>query len=125
MDALNVYRSTLFYYELPLVKKGCRRGLVLQLIDSQNKISWGEIAPLPGRSQETFHDACTQILRLLNRGKIAEELLPSVAFGLDSALTPFFPVTAPCYALLSGDAKSVLDQAAIAEREGHTLVKLK
>lgn len=65
--------TTLYSYKLPLVgtlklKKGTfafREGLILKLTDDQVHTGWGEAAPLPGFSNETFQDARSELLKLV------------------------------------------------------------
>ena len=71
-----------------------REGLILE-----SDVGWGEIAPLPGFSAETLDEARAEILAFLEAGK--EPKLPSVRFGLSSALKPFSyaPLSTPLCAL--------------------------
>ncbi|WP_427838699.1 o-succinylbenzoate synthase [Actinobacillus pleuropneumoniae] len=67
----------------PLIQ---REGLILKL-EENGKIGLGEIAPLPGFSQETLADAEMQAkMWLANQTDDLEELFPSVAFGISCAL---------------------------------------
>lgn len=61
-----------------------REGLILQYNDG-----WGEIAPLPGFSSETFIEARKEILHLLPTLSSAQSNLPSVQFGLSCAQKTF------------------------------------
>ena len=67
-----------------------REGLILQLQDKNGRCSFGEIAPLPGFSNETLAQASAQIITLLEKGITVlnqqAELYPSVQFALDNAL---------------------------------------
>lgn len=71
-----------------------REGLILE-----SAIGWGEIAPLPGFSRETLEEARAEIIAFLETGK--KPKLPSVQFGLASALQPFSlkPLRVPLCAL--------------------------
>lgn len=113
-----------YSFHIPLTTGGVREGLLLRWLDERGE-HWGEIAPFPGRSKETLPQALAQLLKLLRRGSIEEELLPSVQFGLESTFLPFQPVSAPLYALLMGDPNTVLKQAETAKDMGHSTVKLK
>jgi O-succinylbenzoate synthase len=66
-----------------------REGLLVCL-SQQGQTGWGEIAPLPGFSQETLEQAAEQTRQLLVDWLAGEdklpEALPSVAFGLSCAL---------------------------------------
>jgi O-succinylbenzoate synthase len=109
---------TVFSYDLPFIN-GRRQGLVLRLEDR-----WGEIAPYPGRSKETLDEALTQLVSVLNGTN--QKLLPSVQFGLESALD--FPPPkqkAKLYAFLQGSPDEILRQADRAAKEGYNTVKFK
>jgi O-succinylbenzoate synthase len=100
-------------------------GSVLKLEGATGSVGWGEIAPLPGRSQETLSSAIDQLLRWL-RGSYRSPLFPSVQFGIEGALKPLaLPIAAPLYALLTGTPQEVLKQSKRAQHEGFTTVKLK
>lgn len=114
-----------FAYDIPYVTRGSRQGLLVCFTSSDGKESWGEIAPFPGRSQETLDQALAQLLQLLNSKQPDDEIFPSVQFGLESALSPQMPLSAPLYALLSGDPDAVLKQAEAASAHGYSTVKLK
>jgi len=112
-----------YAFELPLITGAVREGLLVCV----NGTRWGEIAPYPGRSGETLKEALQQTLDYF-AGAREEELFPSVQFGLESALdtTPFAPVQAPLYALLSGNEEAeILEQAGRAASEGYRTVKVK
>ncbi len=68
-------------YEYNL-KSRARQGLILQINDG-----FGEIAPLPGFSKETFEEAKQEILDVIYEKKTP--LLPSVRFGLSCAQKSF------------------------------------
>ena len=78
-------------------KLGSRKGLILQLQDSKKRSGFGEIAPLPGFSDESLQQASAQIISLLNNGlevlQQSGNLYPSVNFALSCALQPV-PLTA-------------------------------
>lgn len=80
-------------YEYHFKKTG-RRGLILQIDDG-----FGEIAPLPGFSRETFSEAKKEAFDVLFEKK--EPSLPSVKFGFMTAKKPFLnaPIKAPLCAL--------------------------
>jgi O-succinylbenzoate synthase len=61
-----------------------RKGLVIE-----SDIGWGEIAPLPGFSKESLEEAEREILDYLANPNGPYPKLPSVRFGLTSALRPF------------------------------------
>ncbi len=109
----------IYSFELPLVTGSVRKSLAVQLHDG-----WGEVAPYPGRSRETTDQALEQLLRILSQGK-EEKLLPSVQFGLESALSPFQPVKASLYAFLNGSVEEVLHRAEAAFAKGYRSAKVK
>lgn len=119
----------LYRYTLPLITFGdLRHGLILHMIHSDGKEGWGEIAPLPGRSKETLEEATTQLLKTLAlTGSPSPLLLPSVSFGLESALTPYQPPTTPfpLWALLAGTPDAMKEKAKRAEQEGFSSLKIK
>lgn len=83
--------TRLYHYQF---KK--REGLILQINDG-----FGEIAPLPLFSRETFQEALAETLSFLPHPFQAKPKLASVQFGLSSALTPFSlsPLRIPLSAL--------------------------
>jgi len=93
-----IIKAALFNYQIPFVKAinfnghllKHRHGLILQLQNNYGDCHYGEIAPLPGFSRETFSQAKQQIISCLNKGvsdlSARENLYASVNFGLGSAL---------------------------------------
>jgi o-succinylbenzoate synthase len=122
LDALKEVKWKIYSFRLPLLTGSFREGILLHF-PQENR--WGEIAPFPGRSKESLPQALAQLLKLLKTGKTDEELFPSVQFGLERALSSPVAVSAPLYALLSGDRKTILHQANVALDQGYTTVKLK
>ncbi len=121
-----VIQAKLFCYQLaftcPLNFNGqkltCRKGLILQLQDNSGHLSFGEIAPLPGFSDENLAQATTQIISVLENGLThlnqQADLYPSVQFALDNALHNI-PLTKKAVSpdiipLLQGDNNSVIKQ---------------
>ncbi|HHW7569743.1 TPA: o-succinylbenzoate synthase [Mannheimia haemolytica] len=88
----------LYRYQLP-IRTGVvlrkqplkeRQGLLVCL-QEQEKVGWGEIAPLPSFSQESLEQAENQTVNWLKawqkeEPEMLEQLFPSVAFGLSCAL---------------------------------------
>ncbi len=129
-------------YEIDLIQDKKRSGIILTLTDDKGKIGVGEIAPLPGFSKETLMQAK---LELSNKEqeilsidwtkencleKIVDlNLLPSVAFGLESVLLSLLdplPVhTFRSTALLAGSVEEILSQAERRKKEGYRFAKLK
>jgi O-succinylbenzoate synthase len=71
-----------------------REGLVLQ-----TDVGWGEIAPLPGVSRETFDDALAEVKLLWP--DMSRATLPSVRFGYASAQKPLSSFRKPFGAFLT------------------------
>lgn len=68
-----------------------REGIIISLVDSNGKISWGEIAPLPWFGSETLEQAlqfCQQLGSNLTLTTISSipNYLPACQFGFESAL---------------------------------------
>ncbi len=129
-------------YEIPLASGQIRSGALIKIVDQNENWGIGDIAPLPKWSRETLEDAIEQIrLRkeelvsfdwngdtFLNQLKLLD-LLPSVSFGLESALfsilDPLPEFSIPTSALLMGSREEILSQAALRLEEGFTSAKLK
>lgn len=113
----------------------------LRWTDDQGRVGWGEIAPLPGRSQETLQKAMEQIKTekryLLScdlHNMLLEDLMewrpwfPSVSFALESA---FLQIRDPWMdafqvatsALLMGSKQEIEEQ--IPFIQGASVVKIK
>lgn len=86
--------KNLYQYRFEKPHFGVREGLILQMGDG-----WGEIAPLPGFSQETLPQAKKQTLEVLQKKAIPT--FPSVKFGFFCASKPFdtSPLKVPLCAL--------------------------
>ncbi len=126
MDAVTEWKWTTYSFQLPLLSGGFRNGLILRLTDNFEKERWGEIAPLTGRSKENIRQALDQLLKIFSEGKVDDELLPSVQFGIESALAFLSPpITAPLYAFLHGTPDEILQQAKAAHDKGYTVAKVK
>ncbi len=88
----------------------------LKIFLAKNKIfiyrsrkGWGEVSPLPSRSQETLQECLIQ-LQALQAGWRGP-LYPSVAFALESADHPFEEITWPVAYLLMGSEKEIFERA--------------
>lgn len=148
-----------YRYELPvhqaLPVKGAdapaRTGFLLKISDRDGVTGWGDVAPLPGVSQERSDQAAQQCVNIVANtsqwGRIAggqhflHRLYPSVLFGVDSALSMIrahregvsvarhLNAESPCdiavNALLSGPADGILERAAQLQAEGYRAAKLK
>lgn len=129
-------------YELLLTNGQKRFGVLLKITDEKGVGGWGDVAPLPKCSKETLEDSLQQLERrrqdiirfdwtahtcLDELAKL--ELLPSVSFGLESALlsilSPLAEHAIPTSALLMGSPKEILEQASLRYSEGYTSAKLK
>ncbi|MCC6489994.1 MAG: o-succinylbenzoate synthase [Candidatus Hydrogenedentes bacterium] len=101
--------ARIFHYRLPLVRPlrlheeviTLRQGLVVELRGPLGEAGYGDIAPLPGFSEERFaaayDQACRVLEELVNRRPLPEDhafpclrnrdrLFPSVRFGIESAM---------------------------------------
>lgn len=139
---MKIKTLSLYPYEISLTNGQIRRGTLVNIIDQIGNSEWGEVAPLPKWSTETLDDSllqlnqkqqeimkvdwtahnCFQELRQLN-------LLPSVSFGLESALlsilSPISEHTVSTSALLMGSPEEIMKQAELRYKEGYTSAKLK
>lgn len=149
-EKAKVYRYD-FQLNRPLILKGeeyhTRSGLILRVGDDE-LFGLGEIAPLPGFSEETLEQATAQLFEILNEykskplGNIAEvtqNLLPSVAFGIETALISYSAnakqfsfsslvnrdakPTVPLNGLLWGE--NVIERAEQLVQAGYSTLKLK
>lgn len=129
-------------YEIPLTDGKMRQGTLINITDQDENSGWGEVAPLPKWSRETLDEALQQlhhkqqeIMKVdwsaQNLFKKIEKLnlLPSVSFGLESALlsilSPIPEHTVPTSALLTGSPEEIMKQAELRYKEGYTSAKLK
>ncbi|MFY7842410.1 MAG: enolase C-terminal domain-like protein [Rhabdochlamydiaceae bacterium] len=119
-----IHEYKIFKYSLSL-QDAKREGLLLQI----NQNSWGEIAPLPGWSEESLDQAFFQLKRLLSDQESFsyDDCLPSVAFGIYSALELCHHQMGKVQisGLLSGSSKEVLKQAELLKKQGIKSAKLK
>ncbi len=104
-----------------------RSGILVQVLEGG---PWGEVAPLPGWSKETLEEARAELEKYKWVTQLKDlrelELLPSVRFGLESALLPLLPPgTVPLSALFMGTPQEILAQAKKREAEGYYSAKLK
>ena len=139
---MKIKTLSLHPYEIPLTNGQIRRGTLVNIIDQRGNSGWGEVAPLPKWSTETLDDSLQQLNQkqqeimkvdwtarncLQELGKL--NLLPSVSFGLESALlsilSPISNHTVSTSALLMGSPEEIIQQAEIRHREGYTSAKLK
>ncbi|MCB1115895.1 MAG: hypothetical protein KDK71_05430 [Chlamydiia bacterium] len=72
-------RRTLYFYSRRF-NGGIREGALLRLEKDNGRIGWGEIAPLPGFSNETLDEAVKNII------EDEEPIYPSAKWGLASAM---------------------------------------
>jgi O-succinylbenzoate synthase len=131
----------LFLNEISTHASYSRESLVIQLISADQKVSWGEVAPLKGKNSETLKDCKNQLCNLLPKilktdweeNLIGETLaglkaLPSVNFGISTAIRSLFlsqPINVEAFALLMGDHTEILNQAQKLINLGITKAKLK
>ncbi len=104
-----------------------RSGILVQVTKDG---PWGEVAPLPDWSRETLEEARAELEKYKWVTKLEDlrklDLLPSVRFGLESALLPPLPPgPVPLSALFMGTPQEILAQAKEREAEGYLSAKLK
>jgi O-succinylbenzoate synthase len=109
-------KTTFYPYVLPLtVAPFSRSGLLLRLADQEGRVGWGDIAPLPGWSEETV--------------ATLREDSPSMIFAKQSALAhlqnPLPAFSVPLCALLMGNEAELMKRAELAKKQGCTTVKIK
>ncbi len=139
---MKIETITIHGYEIPLTNGLKRAGILINITDEMDHNGWGEVAPLPNWSQETLEDALQQIHKKKEEIKkihwtahtwlqeiIKLELLPSVEFGLESALLsiliPLSEQIVPASALLMGSPQEIIEQAELRHNEGYISAKLK
>ncbi len=141
-NPLKIQKLSLHPYEIPLTTGQMRSGVFLQIFDENGNGAWGEIAPLPKWSKETLPEALIQLNQKQDEILAANwtketclqelerlELLPSVTFGLESALLslldPLAEHQVSTSALLMGSPHEILQQAKQRLQEGFISAKLK
>lgn len=139
---LKIKTLQLHPYEFALINGSKRSGILINLTDETGKSAWGEIAPLPNWSKETLKESTTQLNQKQQDiitiewntetcfSELAKlELLPSVLFGLESALlsilNPLPAYSVPTSALLMGSPNEILEQAKLRHSERYHSAKLK
>jgi len=152
---------SLYRYELPLsepvrLKETTlrhREGLLIELASDEGAVGWGEAAPLPGFSRESFDEVTGQLRHLAGsmvgreatvdfEGAFARELdlAPSARFGFELALWDLYAAssgkalpelltrhpraTVPINALISSPDHAI-EEARRARAAGYEAVKLK
>lgn len=105
-----------------------RSGLLLE-VRREGKSSFGEIAPLPGWSLESFEEAHRQLKEvqeaLIHNKPLPSPLLPSVAFGVEAALREKESARVPVAAFLAGSAQEIRERASKCIHQGFTHAKIK
>lgn len=129
-------------FQLPLKGGQMRKGMLINLFNDKGSNSWGEVSPLPKWSLETLEDSILQLNQKKSEifkiswtkencfKEISKlELLPSVAFGIESALLslldPLSNHAVILSSLLMGSCVEITQQAKIKELQGYTSAKLK
>jgi o-succinylbenzoate synthase len=121
-----------------------RSGILIALRDDKGNQSWGEVSPLPKWSKESLEQATEQLCQQQNailqinwtkqncfQELTQLDLLPSVTFGLESALLalldplPEQAVEINASALLMGSREETLEQAMFRYQEGYRSAKVK
>ncbi len=74
-----------YAYRLPLraTSGGVRDGLLVAVRRSDGAVAWGEVAPLPGFSQETLHESKEELLSICAGRRDFSDTLASVRCGLE------------------------------------------
>jgi len=136
----NIYR-----YRLPFTRPmrmlgrnlTFREGLVLQILDTQQKCGEGEIAPLEGVHQENLEDAERTLLSILEGKEVLSPEFPSIRFGLEMAwnvylakfhhqkLIPKNISALPVNALMTSDVENIDEFAQHQRQSGFKAVKMK
>jgi len=153
LDNVKVYRYDLRLKD-PLILAGVehrtRSGLLLKITNKDAVFGLGEIAPLPGFSEETLDMATKKLFEFLdeyktkhlgNIGEVSKNLLPSVAFGIETALISLManskglsfsglvyrdaPGAIALNGLLWGNKEIILQQAQKLNEAGYRTFKLK
>jgi len=127
LSRMDLISYTVYRYRLPYRSPfSLREGLLLHCVHSRGQ-GWGEIAPLPGRSRESLTQAQEQLLWILKtKPESGPALLPSVSFGLSSALHVFNQtLIVPLAALLAGSVEEIQAKADQAYAQGFRSVKVK
>lgn len=129
-------------YEIPLTNGNKRSGMLIKISGDEGKCGYGDIAPLPNWSQETLDQAMGQLsqkmphilkidwtARTYIENLKALNLLPSVQFGLESALVRILFTTEVSSvltsALLMGTKEQILEDAKKRKLEGYQSAKFK
>ncbi len=132
---------------LPLCTLTSRSGMLVRLESDTGRTGWGDIAPLPGFSRETYEQAreqvTTDVPAMLMRasGAGAADVFPSVAFGIESAqlmlaseeeglgvaqyLRRDAEGSVQVCPLLDGRSGDVVSRAVALREQGATVVKVK
>jgi len=139
---LKIQLLNLGKFKIPLKSNQVRRGLLINLVCDKGANSWAEVSPLPKWSPETLEDAILQLkekqheifnINWTNDNFFTEisklNLLPSVTFGIESALLslldPLSTHSVKTSALFMGSVEEILEYAKIKRLQGFTSAKLK
>jgi o-succinylbenzoate synthase len=139
---MKIKTFSLHFHDISLTNGQIRSGILINITDEKGNGGWGEIAPLPKWSHETLEDSLKQfnqkqqeIMRVdwtaptCLREIEKLNLLPSVSFGLESALlsmlSPIPEHSVPTSALFMGSPQEIMQQAELRHGEGYTSAKLK
>ncbi len=128
--------TRVYRYDLPLVRPvrvagerlTRRQGWLLERADADGRSAWGEAAPLPGFSRETFEEAGEALIALCGEADPPPDAPPSVRFALHAARGDHrlsVSRRVPLCALLRGDGLQKYTHALEAARKGYRAVKLK
>ncbi|MGI9275560.1 MAG: o-succinylbenzoate synthase [Endozoicomonas sp.] len=130
---MTIGQARIYKYRLPLVRPlllkqfslSHREGLILELLNADGRIGYGEAAPLVGFSRESIDDSFGQLVNVLpglcqqakDSGAVdyMDQLLPpSAAFAIEGALhslnAPQGEMRPSVSPLLSGDCRSIVSR---------------
>lgn len=140
---MKVAGARIFRYSLPLRRPMTvpgasperRDGLLFQLTDADGSIGWGDAAPLPGLSPETFAETLdglkTASAALIDGKNIPWDAMPpSASFAAETALDTISRDSEPAdnvtlCALLAGSADEIVEKARRAVDSGFRATKMK
>lgn len=139
---MKIKKIALYSYPISTAQGYSHPAIIVSLTNENGNCGWGEIAPLPNLSKESFIDAHDQLQQIPTQISSVDwtkknildnlstlTLYPSVAFGLESALfsllDPLPHSVVSTTALLMGTVQEILEQAKLRHAQGFTTAKLK
>ncbi len=122
----------LFPYTIPFIgDEKTRQGVLCKLFYEGGDIGYGDAAPLPSYSQETFSQAVRQLQKIAKTVEMEEKIIwddlyPSVHFALQEPI--FLSDAMPAqkfHGFLFGSRKQILEGSEKLRRENFDFVKIK